>query len=150
MGENSLSSLVLQQACFGASPVCKRNQCQSFSRQTGELLFLGNVYITLFLCNVTTGEKKLIDSILLAVQSTVPDTSTWSWSGSLVMNISIILGIIIAKVGIQNKGKGPKLPLLEPFLGKNFGLPELLAGISFGHLIGVGATLSLTITGLLT
>ncbi len=92
----------------------------------------------------------MIDSIVLAVQSTVPDTSTWSWNGSIVMNISIILGIILAKVAIQNKGKGPKLPLLEPFLGKNFGLPELLAGISFGHLIGVGAILGLTNIGLIT
>jgi photosystem I subunit 10 len=94
--------------------------------------------------------KNLIDSILLAVQPTVADTSTWSWSGSLVMNICILLGIIIARVGIQNKGKGPGLPLLEPILGKNFGLPELLAGISFGHILGVGAILGLTNTGLIT
>lgn len=92
----------------------------------------------------------MINSILLAVQSTTPDTSTWSWSGSLVMNICIVLGIIIAKIAIQNKGKGPKLPLLEPFLGKNFGLPELLAGISIGHLLGVGTILGLTNTGLIT
>ncbi len=93
----------------------------------------------------------MIQSILLAaVQSTVADTSTWSWSGSLVMNICILLGIIIAKVGIQNKGKGPKLPLLEPFLGRDFGAPELIAGISFGHILGIGAILGLTNTGLIT
>lgn len=92
----------------------------------------------------------MLNSILLAVQSTVPDTSTWSWSGSLVMNICIVLGIIIAKIAIQNKGKGPRLPLLEPFLGKNFGLPELLAGISLGHVLGIGAVLGLTNTGLIT
>jgi photosystem I subunit 10 len=66
------------------------------------------------------------------------------------MNICIILGIIIARIGIQNKGKGPSLPLLEPFLGKNFGLPELLAGISFGHILGVGAVLGLTNAGVIT
>ena len=92
----------------------------------------------------------MINSILLAVQPTVADTTTWSFSGSLIMNICIILGIIIARVGIQNKGKGPALPLLEPILGKNFGLPELLAGISFGHILGVGATLGLTNAGLIT
>jgi photosystem I subunit 10 len=93
----------------------------------------------------------LIHSILLAaVQPTVADTTTWSWSGSLVMNICIILGIIIARVAVQNKGKGPSLPLLQPLLGKNFGLPELLAGISFGHILGVGAILGLTNTGLIT
>lgn len=92
----------------------------------------------------------MINSILLAVQPTVADTTTWSFSGSLIMNICIILGIIIARVGIQNKGKGPALPLLQPILGKNFGLPELLAGISFGHILGVGATLGLTNAGLIT
>ncbi|HEY9727702.1 MAG TPA: photosystem I reaction center subunit PsaK [Chroococcales cyanobacterium] len=93
----------------------------------------------------------MIHSILLAaVQPTVADTTTWSWSGSLVMNICIILGIIIARVAVQNKGKGPSLPLLQPLLGKNFGLPELLAGISFGHILGVGAILGLTNTGLIT
>jgi len=92
-----------------------------------------------------------INSILLAaVQPTVADTTTWSWSGSLVMNICIILGIIIARIGIQHKGRGPSLPLLEPFLGKNFGLPELLAGISFGHILGVGAILGLTNAGVIT
>ncbi|HEY9601147.1 MAG TPA: photosystem I reaction center subunit PsaK [Allocoleopsis sp.] len=93
----------------------------------------------------------MIYSILLAaVQPTVADTTTWSWSGSLVMNICIVLGIIIAKVAVQNKGKGPSLPLLQPLLGKNFGLPELLAGISFGHILGVGAILGLTNAGLIT
>lgn len=93
----------------------------------------------------------MIHSILLAaVQPTVADTTTWSWSGSLIMNICIILGIIIAKVAVQNKGKGPSLPLLQPLLGKNFGLPELLAGISFGHILGVGTILGLTNAGLIT
>ncbi len=92
----------------------------------------------------------LINSILLAVQATAPDTSTWSWSGSLVMNICMLLGLIIARIGIKNKGKGPALPLLEPFLGKGFGVPELLAGLSIGHLLGVGSVLGLTMTGLLT
>lgn len=92
----------------------------------------------------------MINSILLAaVQATVPDTPTWSGSASLVMNICIILGIIIARVAVQNKGKGPSLPLLGPILGQNFGLPELLAGISFGHILGVGALLGLTNTGLI-
>lgn len=95
----------------------------------------------------------MINSILLAasaVQSTVPDTSTWSWSGSLIMNICIILGIIIAKIGIKNKGKGPRLPLLEPFLGRDFGAPELIAGFSIGHVLGIGTILGLTNVGVIT
>lgn len=65
------------------------------------------------------------------------------------MTICIILGIIIARFGIQNRNKGSSLPLLEPILGKNFGLPELLAGISFGHILGVGTVLGLTNVGVL-
>jgi photosystem I subunit 10 len=100
---------------------------------------------------VAKGEKTLIDSILLAaVQSTTPDTTTWSWSGSLVMNLCVVLGLIIAKIGIKNKGKGPALPLLEPILGKNFGAPELIAGASIGHLLGVITTIFLTNSGLIT
>jgi photosystem I subunit 10 len=62
----------------------------------------------------------------------------------------MVLGIIIAKIGIKNKGKGPGLPLLEPILGKNFGAPELIAGLSIGHILGIGAVLGLTNTGLIT
>lgn len=90
----------------------------------------------------------MINSILLAVQSTVPDTPAWSPSVTLVMLICIVLGLIIARIGIQNKGKGPKLPLLEPVLGRGAGWPELIAGISIGHLLGVGSILGLTNAGL--
>ena len=91
----------------------------------------------------------MIYSILLAVQPTVPDTPGWGLRELLIMGICIVLGIIIARVGIQNKGKGPSLPLLQPFLGRDFGVPELLAGISFGHVLGVGTVLGLTNIGAL-
>ncbi len=91
----------------------------------------------------------MINSILLvAVQQTVPDTPAATGNQFLVMGICIVLGLIIARLGIQNKGKGPALPLLQPILGKNFGVPELLAGISFGHILGVGTVLGLTNAGL--
>ena len=92
----------------------------------------------------------MIESIFLAIHATTLDTTTCSWSGLLVMNICFILGIIFARIGVRNKGKGPSLPLLEPFLGRGFGLPELLAGISLGHILGVGAILGLTNTGLIS
>ncbi|HEY9668433.1 MAG TPA: photosystem I reaction center subunit PsaK [Coleofasciculaceae cyanobacterium] len=93
----------------------------------------------------------MIESILLAaVQSTTADTTSWAGSQLLVMNICMILGLIIAKIGIKNKGKGPSLPLLQPLLGPGFGWPELLAGLSIGHVLGVGTVLGLTNTGLLT
>jgi photosystem I subunit X len=97
---------------------------------------------------VITGEENLINAILIAVQQTVPNTPEWGTSNFIVMFVGIVLGLLCARIGIQNKGKGPGLPLLEPILGKNFGVPELLAGISFGHILGVGATLGLANSGL--
>lgn len=91
----------------------------------------------------------MIRSILLAAQPTVPDTPSWNSSIFLVMGICMVLGIIIAKIGIKNKGKGPSLPLLQPFLGKDFGVPELLAALSIGHILGVGTVLGLTNAGAL-
>jgi len=91
----------------------------------------------------------VIHLILLAAQPTVPDTPGGSSSIFLVMGICMVLGIIIAKIGIKNKGKGPSLPLLQPLLGKDFGVPELLAALSIGHILGVGTVLGLTNTGAL-
>lgn len=85
---------------------------------------------------------------LLAVQPTTPDTPSWGGSQFLVMGICMVLGIIIANIGIQNKGRGPSLPLLQPLLGQNFGWPELLAGLSIGHVLGVGSILGLANAGL--
>jgi photosystem I subunit 10 len=98
---------------------------------------------------ITRGETKVIHLILLAAQPTVPDTPGGSSSIFLVMGICMVLGIIIAKIGIKNKGKGPSLPLLQPLLGKDFGVPELLAALSIGHILGVGTVLGLTNTGAL-
>lgn len=89
----------------------------------------------------------MIHSILLAVQETVPQTPSADNNQFLIMGICMVLGIIIAKIGIKNKGKGPSLPLLQPFLGRDFGLPELLAGLSIGHLLGVGTVLGLANLG---
>ncbi|MEW6494069.1 MAG: photosystem I reaction center subunit PsaK [Cyanobacteriota bacterium] len=98
---------------------------------------------------VQTGENNLIYSILLAVQPTVPDTPAWGTQELIIMGVCMVLGIIIAKIGIQNKGKGPSLPLLQPLLGRNFGWPELLAALSIGHVLGVGSVLGLTNVGAL-
>lgn len=100
---------------------------------------------------VTTGEDNLINSILLAaLQQTVPNTPSWNWNISLVMNICIILGIIIARIAAQNRNKGSSLSSPAPTVGKNLGLPDLLAGLSFGHILGVGTVLGLTNAGLLS
>lgn len=59
-----------------------------------------------------------------------------------------LLAIVIGSRVIQNRGKGPNLPIDLPGIGK-FGVPELLATTSFGHILGAGTILGLTNAGIL-
>ncbi len=90
-------------------------------------------------------------SLLLAVQSTAPSTPEWSPMVGLTMILCNLLAIAIGYYGInkQNRGKGPALPLVVPGLFKGFGIPELLATTSFGHLLGTGVILGLGSAGVL-
>ncbi|MEM8603441.1 MAG: photosystem I reaction center subunit PsaK [Cyanobacteria bacterium P01_H01_bin.121] len=76
-------------------------------------------------------------------------TPTWSPSVALIMSTCNLFAIVIGYYAIQNRGAGPKLPLPLPELFKGFGLPELLATTSFGHLLGAGMILGLGNAGLL-
>ncbi|MCU0541786.1 MAG: photosystem I reaction center subunit PsaK [Oscillatoriaceae cyanobacterium Prado104] len=89
-------------------------------------------------------------SLLLAVQS-VPSTPEWSPAVGLTMILCNLLAIAIGYWGInkQNRGKGPALPVEMPGMFKGFGVPELLATASFGHLLGAGVILGLGNAGVL-
>ena len=92
----------------------------------------------------------MLTSILIAaVQSTVPSTPGWTPATGLVMLACNLLAIAIGRFAIQNPGKGPKLPFSLPGLEDNFGVPELLATTSLGHIIGAGAILGLTNAGVI-
>lgn len=91
----------------------------------------------------------ITSNLLLAVQATAPRTPDWSWQVGLVMIVCNLLAIIIGRFAIQNPGKGPKLPFALPGLEDNFGVPELLATASFGHVIGAGVILGLSNAGIL-
>jgi len=94
----------------------------------------------------------MIDSsLLLAVQSTPPSTPEWSPMVGLTMILCNLLAIAIGYYGInkQNRGLGPALPVVVPGLFKGFGIPELLATTSFGHLLGTGVILGLANAGVL-
>ena len=86
-------------------------------------------------------------SILLATN--VPQTVEWNFNVALVMIFSNLLAIGIGRFAIQQAGTGPDLPLAKPALWKNFGIPELLATTSFGHILGAGFILGLSNAGLL-
>lgn len=94
----------------------------------------------------------MIDSfLLLAVQSTVPSTAAWSPKVGLIMITCNLFAIAIGFYAIpqKNRGKGPALPVELPGLFAGFGVPELLATASFGHLLGAGMILGLSNAGLL-
>jgi photosystem I subunit 10 len=83
--------------------------------------------------------------LLLAV---VPQTVAWSAKTCSVMVVSNLLCIVSGRYVIEVKGMGPTLPLSGSF--SSFGLPELLASASLGHIVGAGAILGLSYMGILS
>lgn len=94
-------------------------------------------------------DLSLLASLLAAVQPTVPPTPAFSPSVFIVMAVFNILGLFVARNAVQKPGVGPKLPFALPGFGNNFSLAQFIAGLSFGHILGTGAILGLTNTGLL-
>jgi photosystem I subunit 10 len=87
----------------------------------------------------------LINSPLLAVAT----TAQWSPSVALVMIACNLFAIAIGYYAIQQRGVGPALPVEMPAMFTGFGIPELLATMSFGHVLGAGMILGLSNAGLL-
>lgn len=84
-------------------------------------------------------------SVLFAVAQTTP----WNFSVALVMILANLVAIAIGYFAIQNTGTGPSLPFPQLASRKSFGLPELLATMSFGHILGAGLILGLANAGIL-
>ncbi|MBD2042176.1 photosystem I reaction center subunit PsaK [Microcoleus sp. FACHB-672] len=80
---------------------------------------------------------------------TSASTAQWSPNVAIVMVVANLLAIAIGRFAIQKRGVGPRLPLEVPGLFTGFGWPELLATMSFGHLLGAGAILGLGNAGVL-
>ena len=92
----------------------------------------------------------MILHLLAALQSTVPSTPGSFTTVATIMGICNVLGLIIAKIGIQNPSANPPLPFPIPGItNKKFGVPEFLAGMSIGHLLGTGSILGLANLGVL-
>lgn len=88
-------------------------------------------------------------NLLAAVQSTTPVTIAWSPAVALVMILCNIFSIAIGRFAIKNYGGGPELPFPKPAILEGFGVPELLATASFGHLLGAGMILGLANAGVI-
>ena len=92
----------------------------------------------------------MISSLLLAVQSTVPNTGTdWNWSGTPIIVGACLLSLLIIPRIVRYPHVGPKMPLPFPSLFNNPSVGSFLAAMSAGHLIGIGAVLGLTNIGVL-
>ncbi len=90
----------------------------------------------------------MISNLVLAAHST-PSTIDWNPSVALVMIMCNLFAIAIGRYAIQQSGKGPDLPVPKPEVWTNFGLPELLATTSLGHILGAGMILGLSNAGVL-
>ncbi|MEO0828078.1 MAG: photosystem I reaction center subunit PsaK [Cyanobacteria bacterium J06639_16] len=90
----------------------------------------------------------LYSNFLLAAYTT-PTTSEWSLKVALIMITCNLFVIAIGRYAIQKPGAGPALPFSLPGLFEGFGVPELLATTSLGHVLGAGMILGLGNAGLL-
>jgi photosystem I subunit X len=86
-----------------------------------------------------------MNTILLATVAASP--SNWSIQVGIIMLLTNLFAFFIGRYAIQNKGVGPGLPANMPDVLKGFGIPELLATTSFGHILGAGMILGLRSTG---
>lgn len=86
---------------------------------------------------------------LLALQAAVVRTPDWTPTVGLIMTVCCLFAVAIGRFAIRKKGVGPKLPVETPALFNSFGVPELLATMSFGHILGAGVILGLTNAGVL-
>lgn len=90
-------------------------------------------------------------TLILGLQSTTPSTPEWSLTVGIIMILCNIFAIVVGYYAIskENRGQGPALPVSLPRVFTGFGVPELLATASFGHILGAGVILGLSYTGVL-
>lgn len=82
-------------------------------------------------------------SILLTI---VPKTVTWSTQTAIIMIICNLICIGIGRYAIKVRGLGPGIPIMGL---EGFGIPELLATTSLGHVMGAGTIIGLSSIGVL-
>lgn len=63
----------------------------------------------------------------------------WSTQNSIIMVMCNLITVLIGRYAIQVRGLGPSIPGIS-----GFGLSELLATTSLGHILGAGTILGLT------
>ncbi|WP_088239656.1 photosystem I reaction center subunit PsaK [Calothrix rhizosoleniae] len=87
---------------------------------------------------------QLFSSSTLAI---IPTTVPWYPKVAMVMIIANIFAIFLGKLVIKNPVAQPPLPM--PIMFGGMGWSELLATMSLGHILGLGAILGLANMGYL-
>lgn len=77
--------------------------------------------------------------------SSLSSTPNWSTQIAIIMITCNLVAIVIGRYAIKVRGLGPSIPI-SGIAG--FGLAELLATTSLGHILGVGAIIGLRSIGL--
>lgn len=91
----------------------------------------------------------MLSNIMILAEAAPITTTSWNLSVGIIMITANLFSFIIGYFAIQKTGQGPDLPLPQLASKKKFGLPELLATGSFGHILGAGIILGLSNAGLL-
>lgn len=91
----------------------------------------------------------MLNSLILAMHQSAPHTVTWSPQVALIMMTCCGFSVAIGRFAIKRRGVGPKLSSNPPALFEGFGIPEMLATFSFGHILGAGMILGMSQAGLL-
>ena len=90
----------------------------------------------------------MLSTLNLAVYYTT-STIEWNSSVAIIMIFSNLFVIAVSRYAIKNPGQGPSLPIPLPGVFTNFGIAELLATTSLGHILGAGIILGLGNAGVL-
>ncbi|MGK7937357.1 MAG: photosystem I reaction center subunit PsaK [Xenococcaceae cyanobacterium] len=90
----------------------------------------------------------MLSTWIFAVSYT-PKTIDWNVSVCLVMILCNLFALILGRYFIQKPGQGPALPVPKAEVWGTFGVPELLATTSLGHILGAGIILGLANAGVL-
>jgi photosystem I subunit X len=77
----------------------------------------------------------LLNNLIIAA---IPHTEPWGFNTAFVMIICNLVAVAIASLNAQLTGRL-----------KNFNLSQLVAAMSFGHIVGVGFVLGLTNIGII-
>ncbi len=86
---------------------------------------------------------------MLTVLAVTPSAANWTLQVGSIMVLCNLFSFVIGRYAIQQRGRGPSLPGTMPAILANFGVPELLAVASFGHVLGAGMILGLRSAGAL-